>query len=161
MKCENNCGKCCGRMNCCGAGCGKALCLTPGEVNVLRQLAEIPFLPIARHADSEDPVFLETQGTTNAENSQSLLWLQWKGLVSLDYDMPLSGFDYSAYDAYPVHGSIALTAAGQEVVEILEIQGAVIPSARLPFQKKRLNLPGFSDIMKREIFWYLIGKGFS
>jgi hypothetical protein len=51
--------------------------------------------------------------------------LEKKGLVSIDYDAPLVGADMSAYKAYPVHGSIALTAGGQTVVEQLEKQGII------------------------------------
>ena len=50
--------------------------------------------------------------------------MQFKGLISIDYDQPLSGFDYAGYEAYPCRGSMALTAEGQRAIEILEIQGA-------------------------------------
>ena len=49
--------------------------------------------------------------------------LESKGLVSLDYHLPLSNFDYSAYAPWPLHGSAALTAAGQEALDSLEVQG--------------------------------------
>ena len=45
------------------------------------------------------------------------------GLFAGDYDLPLSNFDYAAYGENFLHGSAALTAAGQEAVEILELQG--------------------------------------
>lgn len=47
-----------------------------------------------------------------------------KGLVSLDYRKPLSGADYSAYRDFPVHGSMALTARGQTVLDLLDLRGA-------------------------------------
>ena len=50
----------------------------------------------------------------------ALLCLEKKGLISLDYDQPLGGCDYGAY---PLRGSFALTARGQRVLELLEIQG--------------------------------------
>ena len=49
--------------------------------------------------------------------------LEQKGLISLDYDKPLCGFDMSAYKVFPVHGSIALTQRGQAVLDTLELQG--------------------------------------
>ena len=49
-------------------------------------------------------------------------WLEKKMLVDITYD-PLSGADMSAYQGYPVHGSVALTERGQQVLELLEVQG--------------------------------------
>jgi hypothetical protein len=46
-------------------------------------------------------------------------------LISIDYDMPLKGAYGDAYLPYPVRGSFALTAKGQEVAEILELQGII------------------------------------
>ena len=46
-----------------------------------------------------------------------------KGLISLDYDIPLKNYDYAEYSAYPVHGSMALTARGQAALDAYEIQG--------------------------------------
>lgn len=118
MGCQHGCG------NCCGGSRGRELVLTPGEIAMLLRLAEIPFLPVARRRDAEEPVYLEERERTAAEYGEILSWLHLKGLISLDYDMPLSNFDYAAYAAYPVRGSMALTAAGQAAVELLETQGA-------------------------------------
>ena len=49
--------------------------------------------------------------------------LEKKGLISLDYDKPLKNFDDSAYAAYPIRGSMALTQRGQQVVEMIQRQG--------------------------------------
>ena len=49
--------------------------------------------------------------------------LEKKGLISVDYDKPLGGFD--GYGDYPVKGSMALTQRGQQVLELLEYQGVV------------------------------------
>ena len=49
--------------------------------------------------------------------------LEKKGLISLDYDKPLKLFDDSAYGAYPIRGSMALTERGHSVVELMEMQG--------------------------------------
>lgn len=113
--CDHNCAGC--------SGCGKSLSLTEAEIEMLRTLAQIPFLPVARRADSETPVYLEDEKHTKEEYSMILACLEKKGLISLDFDKPLSGFDDSAYKAYPIRGSMALTARGQTVVELLELQG--------------------------------------
>ena len=48
--------------------------------------------------------------------------LEKKMLIDISYD-PLPGANMDAYKGYPVHGSIALTARGQQVLELLEVQG--------------------------------------
>ena len=115
----SHCGKCGG---CCG-GCG-AMELTEGEIEMLRLLAQYPFLPVARRADSETPVYLEEQDRPPEEYSLILQCLEKRGLISIDYDQPLKNFPGDAYAAYPVRGSFALTARGQQAVDFLEYQGA-------------------------------------
>lgn len=107
--------------SCCSAcgGCRPDLELTDAELRLLEQLAQIPFLPIARRADSEIPCCLvngEDLGLAAAVLSQ-------KQLVELDYDQPLKNFDYSSFDRCPLHGSAALTARGQRIVEQMDILG--------------------------------------
>lgn len=114
----SGCGNCCGN---CG-GCGE-LILSEGEIGLLLQLAQIPFLPVARRADSMEPVYLEDPIRSPEEASLILQCLEKRGLISLDYDRPLKGWDYSAYAAYPLHGSFALTAKGQQILDLLEFQG--------------------------------------
>lgn len=115
----SGCKKCCGN---CG-GCGE-LVLSPGEVKMLQTLSQIPFLPVARQADNMDPVYLEEDGYDKETCSLILQCLEKRGLISIDYDMPLKGTSYgSRYEAYPVRGSFALTAKGQDVLQVLELQG--------------------------------------
>ena len=114
----SGCGNCCGN---CG-GCGE-LVLSEGEVALLQQLAQFPFLPVARRADSMEPIYLEDDQYTRSEYSLFLQCLEKRGLISIDYDRPLSGFDMAAYAGYPVHGSFALTSKGQQVLELMDIQG--------------------------------------
>lgn len=90
---------------------------------MLQTLGQIPFLPVARRADDMTPIYLEESEHTPQEYSLILQFLEKKGLISLDYDKPLSGASMAAYGGYPVHGSMALTARGQTVVELLERQG--------------------------------------
>ena len=112
--CNGNCGGC--------TGCAKQLSLTEGELHILESLGQIPFLPIARKADDMTPIYLEDESYTKEEYSLILQVLEKKGLISLEYD-PLTGADMSAYKGYPVHGSMALTARGQTVVDLLDTQG--------------------------------------
>lgn len=110
--CSGNCGQC--------RGCANTLTLTQLEIDMLLTFSQIPFLPVARKADDMTPVYLEATGD---DYSLILACLEKKGLIDIDYRTPLSRFDYSTYAAYPIHGSMALTARGQQVVEMLELQG--------------------------------------
>jgi hypothetical protein len=114
-KCNGNCSGC--------TGCAKQLTLTEGELSVLRKLGQIPFLPVARRADDMTPVYLEDEDYSREEYSLILQALEKKGLISLDFDKPLKGFDQGAYEAYPIRGSMALTERGHKVLELMEYQG--------------------------------------
>ncbi len=113
-------GNCCGECSSC-SGCGRELVLTQREIDFLKILGQIPFLPVARKMDDPAPVYLE-EGETE-EMSLLLQCLEKKGLISLDFDRPLKGFDESAYASYPIRGSMALTERGQKVLEMMEYQG--------------------------------------
>ena len=67
------------------------------------------------------PVYLEAGD--REEMSLLLQCLEKKGLISLDFDKPLKGFDDGAYAAYPIRGSMALTERGHNVLELMEYQG--------------------------------------
>ena len=114
-QCQGNCAAC--------GGCAKQLTLTEVEIAMLKKLGQIPFLPIARRADDMTPVYLEDHAYDQQQYSLCLQVLEQKGLVSLDYDKPLPGADMSAYAGLPVWGSIALTAKGQTVLDMIELQG--------------------------------------
>ena len=124
---QKHCGACCGgSCSGCGgscSGCGGTLQLTQGEIDLLFRFAQIPFLPVARQAGSEQPVCLEDGEAHKEELSRIISALSQKGLIRLDYDLPLSNFDYSEYRDFPLRGSMALTAAGQQAADQLEIQG--------------------------------------
>ena len=113
----------CGNCGSCGGCRPGVLELSAGELTMLRTLGQFGFLPVARRADDMIPVYLEEQALTPAEYSLILQCLEARGLVSIDYRQPLKGADMSAYAGYPVHGSIALTQRGQQVLELLETQG--------------------------------------
>ena len=103
-------------------GCGDLL-LTRDELDALGRFSEAPFLPLGGDAGAERPVCLELPGSPDRV-AAVLRNLESKGLISLDYRLPLSNFDYGAYAAWPLHGSMALTAAGQDALDALAIQGA-------------------------------------
>jgi len=111
--CSGNCGSC--------SGCARELVLTEKEIDFLNILAQVAFLPVARKMGDLTPVYLE-EGDPE-EMSLLLQCLEKKGLISLDFDKPLRGFDESAYAAYPIRGSMALTERGQKVLELMEYQG--------------------------------------
>lgn len=112
----------CGNCGSCG-GCDPSLTITEGELDILQSLAQIPFLPIARKMGDPDPVYLEEDAHSREEYTLILQCLEKKGLISLDFDRPIKNMDYSAYEGYPIHGSMALTERGQRVIELLEKQG--------------------------------------
>ena len=53
--CKGGCGGCCGSCGSCGGN--GAMVMAPEEIEMLRLLGQIPFLPVARRADSVDPVY--------------------------------------------------------------------------------------------------------
>ena len=89
----------------------------------MEELAQIPFLPVARKADDMAPIYLEGTEFSREEYSMILSHLDRKGLIDIDYRNPLSGFDYAAYAVFPVWGSMALTERGHTVIELMEMQG--------------------------------------
>ena len=116
-------GNCNGNCAACG-GCARELVLTGREIDFLNKLGQFAFLPVARTMGDLTPIYLE-EGERE-EMSLLLQCLEKKGLISLDYDKPLKGFDESAYAAYPIRGSMALTERGQKVLEMMEYQGVTI-----------------------------------
>ena len=114
-------GNCSGNCASCG-GCARELSLTRPELDVLKELGRIPFLPVARTMGDPTPICLELPGDRE-EISLVLQCLEKKGLISLDYAEPLKSFDDRAYALWPIRGSMALTARGQQVLELVEYQG--------------------------------------
>lgn len=104
-----------------GAACpaGGSLELTAPEVAFLGRMGQLAFEAAARRADDMTPHALPD----SEEMCLVLQCLEKKRLITIDYDAPLKGFDYRVFPGLPVHGSIALTARGQQVLELLEIQG--------------------------------------
>ena len=113
--CNGNCGSC--------SGCARELVLTEQEIHFLKELGQIPFLPVARTKGDLTPVYLEEGLDRKEEFSLLLQVLEKKNLISLDYDKPLKGMDEDLYKPYPIRGSMALTERGHKVLELLEIHG--------------------------------------
>ncbi len=116
-----DCTSCCGYSSC--GGCYARLELSRNEVDLLRQLAQIPFLPVGRKINLDAPVYLELGDAYAPDYGAAIISLYQKHLITLDYDRPLLNFDYKEYEECEQKGSFALTAAGQHLVESLEIQG--------------------------------------
>ena len=114
----NHCGLCCGG-GC--AGCG-TIELTRMEIDFLLQFAQLPFLPVATDSDREKPVYIG-EGTDSEDDSKIIALLKAKNLISVDYDIPLENYDYSEYERYPVHGSMALTLRGQQAIDQIQRMG--------------------------------------
>lgn len=119
-KCEVICMGCSGKCAEC-AGCARELVLTREEIGLLEKMGQIPFLPVARKLGDLTPIYLED----GEQETYSLILqvMEKKGLISLDFDKPLTGFDKTAYASYPIVGSMALTRRGLDVLELLERQG--------------------------------------
>ena len=115
----NYCSKCGGCGGC--SGCG-SIELNPGELAVLHELGQLAYLPIGGESYDDMPVLLGVETMSAQESGLVLLCLEKKGLVSLERNQPLKG--YAGYGNYPIRGSVALTEKGQQVLELLEIQGA-------------------------------------
>lgn len=120
MSCHT--GNCKGCQGCCG-GCGNGLSLFREELELLRCFAQSPFLPVACAAGTAEPVYLENGRDKTGKYAAAIALLQRKGLIRVDYDIPLKNFSYDGYEAYPCKGSMALTANGIRVLEVLETQG--------------------------------------
>ena len=114
MSCNGNCAAC--------SGCARELELTRGELDFLKTLGEVAFLPVARNMGDLNPVYPENPGE---EFSLLLQCLEKKGLISLDYHLPLKGYTHPGYDRFPIRGSMALTQRGQLVLELVDYQGIV------------------------------------
>ena len=78
---------------------------------------------VPRRREDMIPVYLEDSALSREEYSLVLQCLERRGLIDISYDAPLKGADMSAYGGYPVHGSVGLTQRGQQVLELLEMQG--------------------------------------
>ena len=112
--CAGGCGGC--------SGCSNELVLSEGEIHLLKTLGQFSFLPVARKADDMTPVYREEDAYSQEEYSLIIQCLEKRQLIYIDYT-PLPGANMDAYGGYPVHGSMGLTQRGQEILDIIELQG--------------------------------------
>ena len=122
MGCNHNCATC-GGCGSCGHSCGGALELSEYEIEMLQQLGQFAFLPVARTMGDPAPIYPEGDQLSQEEYTLILQLLEKKGLITLDFDKPLGNLHPEKYAHYPILGSMALTARGQRVLEILDTQG--------------------------------------
>lgn len=99
------------------AGCGDIF-LTGKALELLEALGEYAFLPLGER--NGKPLYIAESGE---EFSNAVLALKLNGLITADYDIPLSGFDYKDYVNCSRLGSMALTARGQAALESVDTQG--------------------------------------
>ena len=115
MSCDNC--RACGRRTGCGA-CQSGSSISPLARELLTVFAQTPFLPIALDKDSGQIVLVDPELETEAA-SLALRELQRRRLVSVDHDFLLSKASYDGYEGW-AHGSAALTARGQDMLDLLE-----------------------------------------
>lgn len=110
-------------MHSCGNCGNRGLELTAEEMKLLEQFSQFSFLPVAKNAADEFPTYLEENTYSVEEYGIILALLEKKGLISIDYEKPLKNADLSAYARFDCVGSMALTARGLHVLELLDLQG--------------------------------------
>ena len=115
----------CDKCNSCAScgGCGRAIELTEKELSLLQALGQYSFLPVARCKEDMTPVYLEDDNYDAQTYSLIVQCLEKKDLISIRYDAPLRGANMEKYSAFPIHGSMALTARGQRVLDLLDMHG--------------------------------------
>lgn len=93
--------------------------LTKEELALLEVFREEPFLPVARRSSSPAPSLC----LDGADLSETLMWLQLKGLVDVDFSSPLTNYEYSEYPVGSIRGSASLSLRGQEALDTIDILG--------------------------------------
>lgn len=102
--------------------------LSPLELSLLQLFSVYPFLPAARDKDGMPVYFPDASSdmfATSADDISACLYaLEAKQIISVDEDIPIAGYDYSIYHDFPLHGSMALTAFGQDILDSLIYQNS-------------------------------------
>ena len=94
--------------------------LTEDEVRLLDEFAQFSFLPVASNSDGK-PVYIKDDSDDKSDYSEIIIALRNKRLISIDYDLPLSNYDYGNYTGCSDFGSMALTELGQDVVNQIDV----------------------------------------
>ncbi|MEQ2759340.1 hypothetical protein AAAT95_13270 [Hominifimenecus microfluidus] len=66
----------------------------------------------------------DVSATSADDISAGLYALEAKQIISVDENIPIAGYDYSIYHDFPLHGSMALTAFGQDILDSLIYQNS-------------------------------------
>ena len=119
--CHQNCSGCSG---CSGGHKPSEIVLSRPQAAFLSRFAQAPFLPLCRflmRSSQEDElesvgldaVFMEDGADLDAVRSTAALLnrLASLGLITLDYDLPLSNYDYTAYETAPLFARFCETVA--------------------------------------------------
>ncbi len=102
---------------CCG--CGNTVYLTEKECRILSLFAEFSFLAVGLKKEGAFPMLLSEKD----DGGKELFMLKMKGLVDIDYDQPLVGFDYAPFSTFARLGSAALTEKGMDVLDAIDVVG--------------------------------------
>lgn len=112
---------------CAGGGCGTCcrgvLKLDKTEADLLRKLSQLAFLPLA-FTPEKQPVFYDQSLAPPEALSEAIAALLQKGLITAD-DRLLLNYAYEEYAGFAHRGSMALTTAGQDLAELLDINGTI------------------------------------
>lgn len=121
---EHHC--CCQEHGCegCGHHNSTEITLSRTEAALLARFAQSPYLPLARflaHSSREDEleavglsaVFLDDGAEKERvkETGRLLEHLEELGLITLDYDIPLSNYDYTVYENSGLYAHFRATVA--------------------------------------------------
>ena len=112
----NQCGECCGGV--CFESDG-SISLSDGELEILMEFAQFSFLPVASDDRNDYPVYRESNIRSEYEYALILSGLQKKGMIHIDYNIPLLNYEYRCYSDCKNHGSMALTLLGQKVIDLI------------------------------------------
>ena len=96
--CGGNCAGCPGGGCSVFAGKGGAITLHPAEIDILRELAVCPFLPVGLNSRTGEPFCLEFPDMDEKIVPLALSVLEKRGFIRIDYDIPLAGFAYEGYE---------------------------------------------------------------
>ena len=122
-KMENACDKCVKNCKCthcvseCEALINMDIELSEDEKKAIDCFTIIPFIPVSKD-ETGQPYYLSDGSWEILENSVVLKSLEKKGMIKIDYDIPISNFDYEKYGV-ATKGSAALTALGQDYSDII------------------------------------------
>ena len=106
----------------CVSGVAALFCFQRTNLKCWRSLINIPFLPVASD-EGNNPVYRENNTKSETDYALVLSTMQKKGLIQINYDIPLLNYKYRNYHDCECLGSMALTTLGRYVIDQIENQG--------------------------------------